>query len=262
MQNFFVVGDSHSNFFSGYENLHFLNMRINGQIVDIHTNQSLIQNFKIFHLGAVLAYNLNRYNSKTLGREKIEFLLNNNLIPPKENILCAFGEIDMRVHSIKQARMQNVSFQNVVDSILANYLEFLIPLTKRNNVYVWGAVPTQKDNSPINPEYPYFGTEIERNLATKYFNERLNEHCNKSGIKFLSIFDKLIDENYRTRSEFIADGCHLSQRAWLFAADVFSKAGISINFTEAWLKQVLTHSAQIQAKLNKAIALSQKWGGQ
>ena len=99
-------------------------------------------------------------------------------------------------------------------------------------IYVWGPIPSQKDGSPINPDFPYFGTEKERNIATEYFNVRLHHLCLKNGFQFFSIFKYLIDENYMTKKEFIADGCHLSQRAWAFALKEFKKAGIDILFDE------------------------------
>lgn len=258
----FVIGDSHCNFFGGYENLYYPNTIIfNKQPVDIRTNNSLIANFQIFHLGPVLAYNLNRYNSKTHGREKVEFLLNSGIIPAGTNIMCAFGEIDMRVHALKQAALKGISFETVVEEILEHYTEFLTFLSRRNTVYVWGAIPTQSDGSPVNPEYPYFGTERDRNIATKYFNDRLGEWCARNGISFFTVFYSLVDEDYKTRAEFIADGCHLSQRAWLFAADAFAGAGITINFTSNWLKLFIAQAVKMQLAINKVQDFVQKWGG-
>lgn len=245
MQKIFVIGDSHSYFFGGNENIGGSSLVIGDKIFDIQVPNQLIYNFFPIHLGPALAYNLVKYGSKTQAREKIDFLINTGIIPVGSEVLCAFGEIDSRVHVLRKAVEHNIDFRIVVDEILERYVKFLNFLSQRNVVYVWGPIPTQKDNSPINPAYPYFGTERDRNIATEYFNERLNIVCEANGWKFFSIFKNLIDENYKTRSEFIADGCHLSQRAWLFALDEFKRKGIHIFFTDTWTKILCDKLAQI-----------------
>ena len=126
VKNFFVIGDSHVNFFCGYEKLTGSPLIINNKFTGINCQPNpLVNNFFVFHLGPALAYNLNKYGSQTQAREKIEFLLGSGIIPKGSAILCAFGEIDMRVHVLKQAEKKNISFERVADEILDNYMEFL-----------------------------------------------------------------------------------------------------------------------------------------
>ena len=239
MKKFFVVGDSHVNFFGGHEFLNLIGINYKGKLIDIRSTNSLIENFVIFHLGPVLTYNLDKYGSKNLVREKMEFLTSSGLIPKGVSVLCCFGEIDLRVHVLKQAANRKVHFEIVADDVLNIYGDFLKKLKSDGyDVYVWGPIPSQKDNSPLNPEFPYFGTEKERNIATEYFNQRLKTICTQGGVNYLSIFDKLVDENYKTKEVFIADGCHLSQKAWIFAIDEFKKFGVNISFTEQWFKNL------------------------
>lgn len=226
LEKIFVIGDSHVNFFGGHEQITFIPILNKlGQPTGINNCGDIIENFITLHLGPALAYNLNRYNTKNLTREKIDLLLNSGVIGREQNIMCAFGEIDCRVHVLRQAERQKVNFKVVIDSILEQYLIFLKFLSQQHNVWVWGPIPSQKDNSPINPEYPYYGSEADRNIATEYFNQKLKEMCLINGIKFFSIFRDLIDRNYKTKSQFIADGCHLSQKAWILAADELAKGG-------------------------------------
>ena len=163
-----------------------------------------------------------------MAREKAEFLLKYRFIDKNQPVLCAFGEIDCRVHVLRQAEKRGGDFRPVVDEIASCYLEFLKYLAREHQVYVWGAVPSQSDTNKIDVNFPRYGTEIQRNLATEYFNGTMKNICNEHGFKFVSIFSSLIDSNYRTKREYIADGCHLSQKAWEFAIPEFMKHGINV----------------------------------
>lgn len=231
MDKIAVIGDSHVNFFGGNEFLRWSSLEGNK---GIHETVRYIDNFQPFHLGSALAFNTNKYNTSTKAREKVEWLLHQNFINKGQIVLCSFGEIDLRVHVLKQAEMQNVSYEQIVNAILENYKEFLITLSENNIVWVWGPIPSQIDGSLVNPNYPYYGSEIERNKATEYFNDELKKLCDNCGFVYLSIFKYLINENYTTKVEYIADGCHLSQKAWYFAVDEFKKLGINVVFNKYW----------------------------
>lgn len=235
MEKIAVIGDSHVNFFGGNELISFTPITDqNRRHLGMNTSGNLIDNFSTFHLGPAFAYNLNKYETTNHTREKIELLMRSGLIKQAQPILCCFGEIDCRVHVLRQAEKQNVDYRVVVNDIANNCINFLLRLRKEHPIYVWGTIPTQKDGSPDNPEFPHYGTEVDRNLATGYLNEVMRDLCARNGITFLSIFEHLIDSNNKTREEFIADGCHLSQKAWTFALDEFRRAGIEIKFGAQW----------------------------
>lgn len=136
----------------------------------INSCSDRLSQYSTLHLGPALAYNLNRNNTKTKAREKIEYLIRKKYLPPQSTILCCFGEIDLRVHILKLAENRNQSQRNLIDNTLNNYIDFLLFLTKNNyQVYCWGAIATQKDDAPNNLEFPKYGKEIDRNKAPKYF---------------------------------------------------------------------------------------------
>ena len=116
----YVLGDSHSYFWSGNEdiyNKHFLN--------DIGTSRNLISFIDIFYLGPALAFNASKKDSTTKVLEKTLFLTQNNIIPAKSTIMLSLGEIDCRVHVIKQAEKQNKQVTEVIDEILNNYFKYI-----------------------------------------------------------------------------------------------------------------------------------------
>lgn len=214
----YVIGDSHVNFFSGQESINFVPFEF-----DINHCRDILVYFETFHLGPVLTYNLNKENSQNRGKEKIEYLLSHNIIPQGAYILCCFGEVDIRNQVFKQVERQNVGYQKVVDDILKEYASFLQKMTTRGyKMICWGPVASQKDEWHGNKDFPAVGTEIERNLATKYFNQQLEKICQDVGAYFVSIFDELVDEQGKTKDKYFMDPCHLSQKAMVLAKNKFS----------------------------------------
>lgn len=250
MKQLAVIGDSHVNFFGGNEFLSMKPMK-NGVV---NQPSQFIDNFSIFHLGPALAFNLNKYNASTKAREKVEYLLSSKLIVNGQAVLCVFGEIDCRVHVILQAEKQQLDYGSVIDCIISNYLEFLLFLARDHRVLVWGPIPSQKDGMKKNPDFPYYGKESDRNRVTEIFNEKLEHTCKMNDIGFISIFKSLVDKDYKTKPEYIADGCHLSQRAWIFAIEEFEKIGMDIIFRKAWHEALWKYRDMEIVRLQKSFS--------
>lgn len=205
-----VLGDSHVNFFSGNETLSFLSI---GNDINTCAGSSPYP-FTPLHLGPCLAYTCRRPDSTFRFQEKVAYLCR-NFIKPGARILCCLGEIDLRVHVFRQTVIQDRSYQQIVDDILAEYMGFLISLQDKGyQVSCWGPIASQKEDCPADPYFPRNGTETERNMATAYFNRQLAILCSRHNIPFLSLFEQLITPDYRTLAQYLsADCCHLSQRA-------------------------------------------------
>ena len=56
---------------------------------------------------------------------------------------------------------------------------------------IWNAIPSTTALTIPDIKDPVFGTCLERNHAARLFNDFLNQRCLKSGIKFISVFDKI-----------------------------------------------------------------------
>lgn len=223
----FVIGDSHSRFFCGGNRM--LAHNING--IEFYL-PSLVPFYPI-HIGPVLAYSLNKYGTSSKGREKFDFLLGRlnqeSFIPPGSILLCAFGEIDIRVHILKEAARQRISYEYVVDKVIDNYMDFVQELMKDYKIIIWGPVASQSDSVGIDPNFPRYGSERERNMVTRYFNLELRRVCTKIGVAFISVFSYLHDGQYMTRHEYYCDPVHLAPDAWRFAKDEFLKYGIVVD---------------------------------
>ena len=218
-----VIGDSHVNFFSGNEHI-----SLNPMVKDINLCESINSlPFTVLHLGPALAYNCNKTGSFSGFYEKTDFLIK-DFFKPGCGIVLSLGEIDIRVHVFKQAEKQKKTVEEIIESVLDEYLIFMNGLKERGfSVFCWGPIASQKDDTPQDPMFPRIGTEIQRNKATAYFNERLEELCLEQGIGFLSIFRELITDEYRTRGEYLSDdNFHLGQKAMELALPVFRKKGL------------------------------------
>jgi hypothetical protein len=212
-----VIGDSHTYFFSGQAVIRPRKIGYHHGV--INSSENLLPEFSPIHIGPVLAYNSNKYGTKTRGREKMDYLIKKRMIERGARVLFCYGEIDIRNHVIRQADHQGIAMECVVDKVLANYLSFLVSMRDEGfRVACWGPTPSFPDAAKPSDEFPSHGDEITRNKATLYFNKQLKKLCQQNNLRFVSIAENLIDERGRTREDYFADGCHLSQKAWSLVA--------------------------------------------
>lgn len=218
-----VIGDSHTYFFSGQEVIRPRKIAYHHGV--INSSENLLPEFSPVHIGPVLAYNSNKYGTKTRGREKVDYLIKKRMIARGARVLFCYGEIDVRNHVVRQADHQGIAVERVVDEVLVNYLSFLVSMRDEGlRVACWGPTPSFPDTEKPNDELPAHGDEITRNKAILYFNEQLKKMCQQNGFIFASIAEKLIDEQGRIKPDYFVDGCHLGQKAWLLVdkKDIFN----------------------------------------
>ena len=204
------IGDSHASFFSGYD-------RIQDEYPARSENKYPF--FISYRLGAVLAYSLCKLGTKEKGREKL-LELTDQLEKGSVLLLC-FGEIDCRVHLLKQAQLQQKKIEDTVTDCVHKYISVIEELRAKGfTVCIWNVIPSSE---AYNPEYPAFGTIQERNKVTKLFNLLLKDYTDKNGLPFISIFSNLIDEGMMTKKKYLFDGVHLGQLAMPFVLQRMKK---------------------------------------
>lgn len=212
----YVIGDSHSIFFSGqnYHNFIADKIFITPDVI-IDKLISYIRYFEIYHLGPALAFNANNDKSSTHTLQKVKYLIENEIIAPNSQVVLSFGEIDIRAHSLKQGLSQNKPISEIVDAILANYLELILIFKNSGfDVCCWTPIASQKDIWGENPKFVKFGFERERNQVTELFINKLEGLAIEHVFKVCSIFNNMINENYETDENYISsDQCHLSNKA-------------------------------------------------
>lgn len=207
----YIIGDSHTNFFGGNETLYW--QKIEGIPEEIDDGRDAYPLFKIFHFGPRLAFSADKEGSNGRVVEKTRYLAESGMLPAKASVMVSLGEIDCRVHVKKQSELQNKTVENIIDDILVHYENYLKMLQGYGyNVICWGPVASQKE-CEVDPAYPRYGSEEERNEITEIFNRKLKNFCSANSMGFSTLFYEMIDSDYKTKPEFLsADGVHLSQR--------------------------------------------------
>ncbi len=216
-----AMGDSHSCFFSGNENLTLIPIKN-----DMSTcNQVNGLPFTVLHLGPCLAYNSDQYGSTNRLREKVEWL-DEHFLCQNDTIIFSLGEIDVRTQIYKRA--DNNTYKSAVDDVLEHYKALLLWLKERGyTVICYGPIGSLKDDAPLDDYRPRVGNEIQRNLAGRYYNEQLKKFCDENEMGFFTLFYDMVDDENRTDIRFLAeDQFHLGQYGFSKAADKLSMLGI------------------------------------
>ncbi len=189
------IGDSHSSVFSGREEI---------QPEWPNRSDDIIPYFKTYRIGPATAYQLE--NKITI----IDQIVKDNVNINTDSILFCFGEVDIRAHLIKQKNISTKNIDDLVSECVERYLKVLM-FYKNNkfDVMVWGVIASW-GNLKIYTG-PSFGTNIERNEVTKKFNSLLEKKCIENDLKFISIFDKMLNTDLTTKIEYLDDwdGCHI-----------------------------------------------------
>ncbi|MEK6620985.1 MAG: hypothetical protein AABZ13_00700 [Planctomycetota bacterium] len=169
--------------------------------------------FTPIRLGAILAYNLVGKTSRIF--EALEYYK----VSRDDVVLLSFGEIDCRMHILRQAQIFNAPVKSLVEECVARYLiAAQIIANKEYRVGFWGPIassiaPPLPEHLQKPEEFPVFGSCQERNHITQYFNEYLTQLGKAFGLETFSIFPELIHSDHLTRTEYYMDQIHLSQSA-------------------------------------------------
>lgn len=210
----YCIGDSHVSFFSGLDGVQPCWPIVGNDVISF---------FRTYRLGPVLAYNLCEINTTTKGREALFSVL--DTIPCGSTILLCFGEIDCRAHLLKQSVRRQKDIENVTKDCVDRYLRVILEIqTAGFSLIVWNVVPSIVKEIAHTVKFPVYGTCEERNRITALFNLYLSNLCYRFRIPFISIFDRLVDTEGLTLSEFyLKDGQHLSQKAMPLAISALNQ---------------------------------------
>lgn len=197
------IGDSHVSVFGGIDIIS----------EGFPSSFDKLSEFKTYRVGPVLAYNMITEGHK--GRLDFFGILQH--IKKGSWVLLSFGEIDCRAHLMKQKEKQNLSIEDVVKNCVNRYFQFVLEVKRLGyNVIVYAVPPTSNHDVFEDLEeqemFPHYGSFVERNYATKYFNNLLNTKCIENNVLFLSIFNLLLSEEGKTNESFFCDCIHLSYK--------------------------------------------------
>ncbi|MBU3915657.1 hypothetical protein KKA14_09000 [bacterium] len=202
------VGDSHTNFFSGYD---APQPEWPGEGI-----RNRYDFFRCYRIGPVLAYNLCDVNTTMRGREKLLLLLEQ--LQSGSHVMFCFGEIDCRAHIVLQSQKQNKPTLEIVKKAVSRYFSVIREVRAMGfHPLIWNVVPSAP--SDINAkillpsQYLFHGTCEERNSVTRQFNTYLKDLAGSENIFFLDVFDYLMNEDGSVKREYYRDEIHLGQQA-------------------------------------------------
>jgi hypothetical protein len=213
-----IFGDSHTQILGG------------GLVTNLQSDENRsnrYKNIKIHWIKGALAYNLidSDLNLLKWGKHVIDCLI---LETDVTAILLVFGEIDIRVHVIKNALKKNENpFQN--NKAIANKLcDFAIILAKyfKIPIFILSPIPSAPNFAGYNPNSPNTGSDRERNYLTYQFGRILAHRIksiNEEQVKIyvVNLFEELVHATLKTNSRYYApDNVHLNYAG----LDIFVKA--------------------------------------
>ena len=175
-----------------------------GGVLDINPENP---QFRGVYLGGVLCYNFLKNHAPTV-RYWLDSL---KIQKEKDKILFYVGEIDCRVHLSKKYMTTDLSKEEVVNECVERYFKALKMFSDEGwDVIVCGTHPT--NTLPHSEKYPNinWGDVSIRNSICVIFNSALKSLCEKNSISFVSIYDKLVDENNITKPGVLKDFCHMN----------------------------------------------------
>lgn len=200
-----VIGDSHSVIWGGK------------LVLSDKDHRSLFPNISIQYLGAPLAYNLIAETNGVIvpGKWGVEVLNRVKAAQGVTAVCVCFGEIDIRTRAVKTAFESGISLIESVQRI-ADRLVVFCDLLRRECTYpifVAAPIPYASQGRAWSPSFPAYGSERERNWATRRFAEYLSARSRElNTFHVVSIVDQLLDCTLQTRRELYADEIHLNTR--------------------------------------------------
>ena len=184
--------------------------------------------FLAHHLGAATAYNLPKKNSSTRSNEQLFRVINK--LGNKDIVMLSFGEIDCRIHIYYQYKKSNEKYSigELIDRTIENYGEVMAQFRERGvNFCVYCISPATRVGNEY--KYPFYGTPEIRSQINRTFNEKLRAFCQKSGYKFIDIYDRVADKDGLMLKEYASDDIHLNKKAvGLVKAEIRTKLGIDM----------------------------------
>ena len=200
----YTIGDSHSRFSFEYN-------------LNENTRHPRITNS--FWLGP--------FTMHRVGRDYISF--NTHLFPTNGIVVCCFGEIDVRSHIYKHIELGR-NEDDIIEELISNYMKALIHNRENGYKYiaVMNIVPVIEYQFDINtphirkptmlsgsPEFPYLGTNSDRQRYTLKMNKSLQTHCIFNHFGYLDVYTKHINEQGFIKIDYSDGRCHLQTKIFL-----------------------------------------------
>lgn len=210
-------------------NLKRIFRKINGKsfyyvIGDSHTLNFTHEAFIIKHIGPATAYRLNFEKSTTNSKKIIINILNSIYKHKPINVIFVFGEIDARMHIHKVSKQKNIAVDVLINKTVESYINF-INLVKEKfpliTVYIFNVLPQGEQGNVYN--YPYYASLDKRKRITEKLNDSLKKYAKINNIKFIDIYNKLVDKNRMRKKKYAFDDVHFNKKIMPYVLDYINR---------------------------------------
>jgi hypothetical protein len=128
-------------------------------------------------------------------------------IPLGAPILLMIGEVDIRVHIVKQAELQNRSIDEIVKETVDRFFEGVKQLNQDYEVICYSNHPTTSEERST-PDSPVYGAANLRNYASFLWDAYLSRACKDNNIHYISVLNEFMDGFTVDETKFV-DYCHV-----------------------------------------------------
>ena len=111
---------------------------------------------------------------------------------------------------LRQVEIQKGSIHKISFQIIQNYFFLLKHYSDLGYRVIVLSPPPSAFKLEDDPSYPRYGSEQDRNIATKIFNDILKKQALIYAIDYLDIFTKYVDTYNFTKRKYLWDGIHPS----------------------------------------------------
>ncbi|VVB50670.1 Uncharacterised protein [uncultured archaeon] len=139
---------------------------------------------EVHHLGPFLMH--------TFGNKKTSLIdLNQYNVKPGDAVVFCFGEIDCRCHINKF----HDTYEKTIKDLVLRYMEAIAEVVgdRSLRVAVEGVLPTveiSKSQKFNNPDFPFLGSDAQRQTYISRMNMLLKEACSRRGYTFFDVFSE------------------------------------------------------------------------
>lgn len=143
---------------------------------------------RIMTIGSITMHRVTRDGLQSFGIAANQF-------PPHQNIVLSLGEIDCRMHIVKQSERQQRPFSEIVLDLVNRYfVEIHKTFSARPDlrIIVSGVVPALRARNA--GEGFYYGDDTLRRTIHAFMNQCIQQKCAAYGYDHLDVFSKYVDE--------------------------------------------------------------------
>lgn len=168
-------------------------------------------------LGGVSAHSFSANDTQVAQEARDVFYKTIKQATAKDLILMVLGDGDCRVHFWEHHMRGNIPLQDLIDSTVKVYGDFLTSITLP--LAVLDVPPAQRIEDRY--DYLYYGTRDERAEIARMFNATLKKFCDENGIWFIELHPFIADEKGWLREDYAhPDGAHVLHSACEFVNEV------------------------------------------